>query len=114
MVEIEDSGFGSITINGKRYGHDVWVFSNGSVEKRKGGYHTFLATEVQVLLKGEPGIIVVGTGTASCVEIEREAKQLVQSKGVKIESAATPKAIERYNQLVSKGRKIAAAFHVTC
>jgi hypothetical protein len=114
MTKIEDSGFGSITIDGKRYNHDVWIFTDGSIEERKGGYHTFLAKEVQALLKGEPEIIVVGAGTASCVGIAAEAKQLAKNKGVKIESAATPKAIERYNQLASEGKKIAAAFHVTC
>lgn len=114
MIKIEDSGFGSITVNGKQYDHDIWVFADGSVEERKGGYHTFLVKEVRTLLEGKPEIIVVGAGTASCVEISEEAKQLAESKGVKIESAATSKAIERYNQLVSDGRKIAAAFHVTC
>jgi hypothetical protein len=114
MVKIEDSGFGSITIDGKRYSYDVWVFTDGSIEKRAGGYHTFLAKEVQALLRGEPEIIVVGAGTASCVGIEREAEQLAHSKGIKIESAATPRAIEKYNQLVSEGKRVAAAFHVTC
>jgi hypothetical protein len=114
MVEIEDSGFGSITIDEKRYGHDVWVFSDGSVEERRGGYHTFLKKEVQALLKGEVDTIVVGAGTAGCVEIESPARQLAQQRGIEIVSDITPKAIEKYNQLVTKGRKVAAAFHVTC
>lgn len=114
MVEIEDSGFGSITINRKLYSHDVWVFIDGSIKERRGGYHTFLAKEVQALLKGEPETIVVGTGTAGCVEIEGAAKQLMERRGIKIVIAVTPKAIERYNQLASTGMKVAAAFHVTC
>jgi len=114
VAKIEDSGFGSIIVGEKKYNHDVWIFTNGSVEERRGGYHTFLAKEVQALLRGKPEIIVVGAGTASCVGIEKEAEQLAQSKGIKIESAATPRAIERYNQLVLEGKKVAAAFHVTC
>lgn len=56
----------------------------------------------------------LGAGTASCVRIEKEAEQLAQSKGIKIECAATPRAIDRYNQLVSEGKKVVAAFYVTC
>ncbi|GAI42683.1 unnamed protein product [marine sediment metagenome] len=114
MGKIENSGFGSIVINGKRYCHDVWVFTDGSVEKRRGGNHTFLAEEIQNLLKGNPEIIIVGAGTSSCVGIGKEAGQLAENKNIKIERAATPKAIETYNQLVSEGMKVAAAFHVTC
>ena len=114
MAKIIDLGFGSITIDGERYSHDVWVFMDGSVEERRGGYHTLLVEEVQALLKGGPDAIVIGTGTAGCVKIDGGAKQLAEREGVKLQDLITPNAIERYNQLTSKGMKVAAAFHVTC
>jgi hypothetical protein len=114
MVEIQESSFGSITIGGKRYDHDVWLLVDGSVEERKGGYHTFLEKETQALIQGEPEIIVVGTGTAGCVEIDPPAEQLARGKGIKIVSNITPRAVEEYNKLASIGKKVAAAFHVTC
>ena len=113
MVKIIDSGFGSITIDGKRYNHDVWVFTDGSVEERRGGYHTFLSEEVQALLKGDPYTIIIGTGTAGCVRIEGAAKRLAERKGIELVDCITSNAIEKYNQLASKV-KVAAAFHVTC
>ena len=114
MVKIADSGFGSITIDGKRYNHDIWVLADGSVEERKGSYHAFLAEEVQALLKGEPEAIIVGTGTAGCVGIDGEANRLAKRKGIDPLAFITPNALEKYNQLASKDMKVALAFHVTC
>jgi hypothetical protein len=114
MVEIQESSFGSITVGGRRYNHDVWILADGSVEERKGGYHMFLEAEVQTLIKKGTEVIVVGTGTSGCVEIDPSAEQLAKDKEIEIVCDITPRAVEEYNRLTSKGKKVAAAFHVTC
>ncbi|HIH97236.1 MAG TPA: hypothetical protein HA348_07165, partial [Thermoplasmata archaeon] len=98
----------------RRYNHDVWIMVDGSVEERRGGYHTFLEAEVQTLIKKGTEVIVVGTGTSGCVEIDPSAEQLAKDKETEIVCDITPRAVEEYSRLTSKGKKVTAAFHVTC
>jgi hypothetical protein len=113
VVKIDGTSFGSITIDGKRYPHDVWVFTDGSIERRDRD-HEFTLNELDLLLKGKPKIIVVGTGRYGCVRVDREAAELAVKHGVQVVDDITPNVIERYNEAVRAGRRVAGAFHVTC
>ena len=54
--------FDSIKIDCRTYDHDVWIFADGTIQKREGG-HDFTERELQMLLsKGSPNIVVIGTG----------------------------------------------------
>lgn len=113
MVRVDETSFGSITVNGKRYPHDIWVFADGSI-KRRDRDHEFVRAELELLLKGEPEVVVVGTGQSGCVEIDREATRIAAERGIEIIGDITPRALEKYNEAIKAGRKAAAAFHVTC
>jgi hypothetical protein len=51
MVKINSSRYGSITIEGMKYNHDVYILPSGQVEERKYG-HTFTRDQVEHMLKG--------------------------------------------------------------
>ncbi len=112
-MHIDGTSFGSITIDGTVYNHDVWIRVDGSV-KRRDRNHEFTLDEAWELLEGDPEIIVVGTGQAGRVRIEDAVVEELRKRGVELVAAETPKAILFFNDAVRKGRRVAAALHVTC
>lgn len=67
---------------------------------------------IDLLIKG-PDTIVIGTGTAGCVKIEKAAENFAKSKNVELIVKKTPEAVEEFNKL-SKEKKVIAVIHVTC
>ena len=70
MAKVDSFSFGSIVIDGKKYGRDVLVFPDGTVRQRKGGFwkfgsHAIKRDEIDQLVKADPEEIVVGTGTSA-------------------------------------------------
>lgn len=60
MAKIDKLSFGSIVINGKKYGRDVLVLADDTVKKRKGGFlmfgsHNIRKEEIEELAQAEPG-----------------------------------------------------------
>lgn len=58
--------------------------------------------------------VVIGTGYSGMMEVLDDVVEHFRKKGVKVYIADTRKAVEIYNQLVQKGAKVLAAFHLTC
>jgi glucokinase len=111
--------FGRITLGGKTYSTDVYVRASGKVKKRRkadikelyGTTHKVGPEEVQKLVKGRPGVLVVGTGAEGKVEVAADARKILSKHGVTLQALPTPDAVAAFNAL--NGRK-AAVFHVTC
>lgn len=118
-VLIDKTKFGSITIDGQTFEHDVILRLSGKIKKRKkklskrlyGTSHIVSADEAAYLY--EPGCrtLIIGTGQYDSVTLSEEAQRFFAEKGCKIILQPTPKAIQTYNQ--AKG-KTAGMFHVTC
>ncbi len=113
MVRIDGTSFGSITVDGKHYPHDVWVFADGSIRRRDRD-HEFTLDELDLLLKGKPEVVVVGTGQSGCVQIDEGAVREAGRRGIKIISEVTPNALKRYNEVAKAKHRVAGAFHTTC
>ena len=112
MVKIDSSTYGSVTIDGVKYGHDVYVFPSGRVEEREYG-HTFTRDQVEYVLKENPDVVVIGKGTSGLANLSSDARALLEKRGVKIIEAYTPAIVDKFNEL-SKTKKVAAIIHVTC
>ncbi len=112
MAKIDSSNFGSITIDGKTYNHDVYILSSGKVEEREHG-HIFSKDQIEHILKENPEVVIVGKGTSGCADLSLEARVLLEDKGIEIIEADTPEIKDKFNQL-SKTKKVAAIIHVTC
>jgi hypothetical protein len=112
MVKINSFRFGSLTINNKTYDNDMTVHWDGELVPRESDHNFSKGDLIDLLIKG-PDTIVIGTGTAGCVKIEKAAENFAKSKNVELIAKKTPEAIEEFNKL-SKEKKVIAVIHVTC
>ena len=71
-MEINNFTFGSVTVNNVNYDHDIYIFANGKIQTRDKG-HEFNASELQLLIKDKPQVVIVGTGQSGAVKITEEA-----------------------------------------
>jgi len=114
-VWISSFKFGSITIDRKKYDHDVIVTWQGKVKAAQlATWHLFDKEELMQLLFERPEIIVIGLGTDSCVELSPEVAAFADKKKLKIVEKPTQLAVKEFNQLARAGKKVAAYMHVTC
>jgi hypothetical protein len=117
--EINKTSFGSITIDGITYDHDIIIRKNGDIEKRKkklskaiyGTSHTVSLDEMKFVY--EEGIegIIVGTGQYGVLKLSEEAVNLLSNRKCPLHMFPTPEAINHWNG--QEGSYI-GLFHVTC
>ena len=91
-MRIESTTFGTITIDGKTYEHDVVVRLSGEVVKRKkklsktlyGTSHVLSEDEAKFLF--EPGCdqVVIGSGQMGNVQLSPEAEAYFERKGCEV------------------------------
>lgn len=118
--EINKTKFGSITIAGEKYQHDVLIRLNGKVEKRKkklskevfGTSHTISLAEAEHVYENGARWLLIGSGQTGLVELSPEAAAFFQGKGCRIELLPTPDALKRWNE--TKEEAGIGLFHVTC
>jgi len=118
-MEIEDTSFGSITIDGKTYPHDVLIRSSGEIKKRKkklskkyyGTSHVMSLEEAEFIYEKKIKLLVVGTGQDGNLRLSPEAAEFFARNDYTVLAAPTPRAIELFNQ--TRGHKT-GLFHVTC
>ena len=118
-MEIEKTTFGTITINGRTYEHDVVIRLSGEVVKRKkklskkyyGTSHTLSKDEAKFVFEKGCEQLIVGSGQFGNVRLSPEAESYFARKDCKVLLQSTPEAIQVFNR--SRAKKI-GLFHVTC
>jgi len=118
-MKVEGTEFGSITIEGKTYPHDILIRLSGEIEKRKkrlskkifGTSHIMSLEEAEFVYEKGSELLILGTGQHDNVRLSPEAAEFFTRKRCEVLAEATPQAIAAYNR--AKGRKI-GLFHVTC
>ena len=118
-MEIERTTFGTITIDGKTYEHDVIIRLSGEVAKRKkklskkyyGTSHVLSKDEAKFIYEDGCEQLILGSGQMGNVHLSREAEAYFAKKGCTVLLQPTPKAIRTFNK--SRAKKI-GLFHVTC
>ncbi len=116
---IERTTFGSITVDGKTYEHDVIIRISGEVVKRKkqlskkyyGTSHVLSKDEAKFVFEKGCEQLILGSGQMGNVHLSPEAQAYFAKKGCKVLLQPTPKAIQMFNR--SQARKV-GLFHVTC
>jgi len=117
--KIDDTEFGSITIDGERIEHDVLISVSGEVAKRKkklskavyGTSHIVSLAEAEYIYEKGAERLIVGAGQNGMVELSAEAADYFAKKKVEVDLSPTPEAIAHWNE--AKGPVI-GLFHVTC
>jgi len=66
------------------------------------------------ILKGNPDIVIVGTGQNGAMEVNEDFSNEVQKKGIELIIEKTPEAIKIYNERIKKRKRINALIHTTC
>ena len=109
--------FGSITIDGVTYEHDV-VIDRGEIRRRskkaskpfrEAFGHTPLSVQEKIPWKCRR--LVVGTGALGALPVMEEVKREAERRKVELLSLPTSKAIE---VLKKKAKDTNAVLHVTC
>jgi hypothetical protein len=117
--QIDRSKFGSITIEGVVFEHDVIIRLDGQVEKRRkelskalyGTSHVVSLDEARHVYEEGAERLVVGTGQHGLVGLSEEAADYFKRKECRAELLPTREAIGVWNE--AEGAVI-GLFHVTC
>lgn len=116
---IDGTVFGSITISGELYVHDVVIRLSGEVKKRKkklskakyGTSHKVSLEEAQHIFDAGAKRLIVGSGQSGCLGLSDEAAAYFNQIGCPVELLPTPQAVSAWN--AAQGTVI-GMFHVTC
>ena len=116
---IDATEFGSITIDGETYDHDVIIRLSGRIERRRkrlskeryGTSHVISKEEAKFIFEDGCDLLVVGTGQQDNVRLSPEAEAYFDKKGCRVLLQPTPDAIGAFNR--SAANRI-ALIHVTC
>jgi hypothetical protein len=117
--EIDETSFGSITIEGQTFEHDVLIRLNGGIEKRKkklskaiyGTSHVISLDEAKFIYEKGAKRLIIGSGQDGNVELSNEAADYFERKHCQVDLSPTPRAIDTWNKA---GGDVIALFHVTC
>jgi hypothetical protein len=112
---IDSYGFGRIVIDGKKYTSDVIIFPNQVMSDwwREEG-HRLHVNDLDEVLKEKVDVLVVGTGYLGLMKVLTETEELMKREGVELIIQPTKEAWKTYNSLAKSGKKVVAAFHLTC
>jgi hypothetical protein len=116
---IENTSFGSITISGIMYDHDIVINIQGEVKKRKkklskavyGTSHRVSNEEAKHIFCEGAEMVIIGTGQYGALKLSDEANIFFKKKNCKVKLFSTPEAIKIWNESTGK---VIAMFHITC
>ena len=116
---IDGSSFGSITIDGQAYDHDVVIELSGEIHKRKrklsesmfGAPHMVSLEEAKDVFERGAERIIIGSGQNGKLTVSKEALAFFKKHKIIADVLTTPQAIEKWN--TTEGN-IIGLFHVTC
>ena len=116
---IDQTQFGSVTIDGEVFTHDVIIRLGGQVEKRKkklskavyGTSHIISLAEAEHLYQEGVERLLIGAGQDGRVALSEEAATYFGWNRCQVELLATPEVIPVWNQ--AEGAVI-GLLHVTC
>jgi hypothetical protein len=118
---IDATDFGSITVEGAVFDHDVVISPDGEVSKRKkklskavyGTSHTISLQEAKYIYSQAAGAdrLIVGAGQYGRVQLSAEAADFLARKACEVVLVPTPQVIGIWNG--TEGRAV-GLFHVTC
>lgn len=116
---IDGTQFGSITIGGETFAHDVLIRLSGKVKKRKKGLskavygtsHVVSREEAKHVYEEGAQRLIVGSGQSGLLRLSEEAAAYLARKGCQVDAYPTPDAVVAWNR--AEGGVI-GLFHVTC
>lgn len=116
---ITDTSFGSITVGGKRFDHDIMITLEGEVRKRKkklskavyGTSHKISLNEIEYVYQRRAEGIIFGSGQYGIARLSEDATRFLMNNNCRFSMSATPEAVQEWNR--TEGSWI-GLFHITC
>ena len=116
---IDSTQFGSITIDGILYDHDVVIHLDGQVQKRRKGLsraiygtsHTISLDEAEHVYQEGALRLVLGTGQIGLTKLSDRAAGFFEANACRVHPLPTPEAIDAWNDADDA---VIGLFHVTC
>jgi hypothetical protein len=117
--KIDGTTFGSITIEGRVFNHDVLIRLGGKVKKRKkklskaqyGTSHILSQAEAEHVFQKGAQRLIVGAGQFGLVELSDEAAAYFEQQGCQVDLMPVKAAIQAWNEAQGS---VLGFFHVTC
>jgi len=113
-MHIDHYTFGSITIAGKTYTSDVIIYPDrvDAAWWRKEG-HYLQKADLADIVAAKPDLLIVGTGAHGVMAVPESTALFLSSHDIEVIIEKTGKAVEIFNDQ-PVGKKVVAAFHLTC
>lgn len=117
--KIDNTEFGSITIDNETHIHDVYITSDGEIKKRKkklskeitGTSHVVSVDEIKYILGMNVEALIVGSGQYGVLTLSKEALTFLEDQNCKVKILPTVEAIKYWNDFMGN---CIGLFHVTC
>jgi hypothetical protein len=114
-MHIDAYSFGKITIDGRLYAADLILYPDRVEEGWwRGEGHRLAPEDLSKVLRDPPDILLVGTGASGCMAVPETTAAKFREKGIEVRAMRTAEAVAEFNRLQGKGKKVAAALHLTC
>jgi len=116
---IDTTRFGSITIDGTTYKHDVVIRLDGQVVRREkqiskriyGNSHTVSSDEMREVYEAGATLMVVGTGMFGSVRLSEEATVYLAERDCRVLMVRTQALRYKWNSLTEPAIGL---IHITC
>ncbi len=117
--KIDSTSFGSITIEGETFEHDILIRLNGDVKKRKkklskkyyGSSHKISLEEAEYVYDKGAEKLLIGSGQTGMVNLSDEAVDFFNKKSCEVDLKPTGSAIKMWNE---EEGSVIGLFHITC
>ena len=111
---VQNYRFGSITVDKEKYSKDLIILPDRVIPNwwRDDG-HQLKPQDLDAVLEDDLDVLVVGTGAYGRMHVTQEAREAIESAGIRLIAEPTGDAVETYNRLSDKQRA-GAALHLTC
>ena len=119
---IQEYKFGSITIDGKTYNHDVEVrWTDEILDWWRKESHVIDVEDVKRAVEQNPETIIIGTGESGIARVTEEAQKFIKDRGIELIIDLTEQATRTFNirkeeseEEEGKQEKVIGLFHLTC
>ncbi len=114
-LQIQEVCFGRMKVDDEEHRKDLKVVDG----KVKGGWwrgkgHLLTAADIPDILENGPEVLVVGAGIPGRMQIDESLKKDLAAQDISLVVLSTDKAAAKFNDLVFRGIRADAAFHLTC
>lgn len=108
--------FGSMTVDGVRYGSDLIILPDGVRDgwRRREGHRLRWEDLRESVEAARPRTVVVGCGLFGRMKIDEEVMRRLKTDGIPCFSDRTGRAVGEFNRLLLSGVRTLGAFHLTC